>query len=557
MKYVIPAIMVTLILAPTIWFLTVYPDKAQKVPRTYVEWNQLVDDDSQVLEYEITVPTRHFEKEAYPIKVLERVGNIKVNFNSIEPSEYARKKDLMLATGNVPEIFDMEAMGVARYAKQNVLAPVPLNMLKKYCPSYVKLVNKYAPYIWLGGTYEGENFGIPLLWISSQFPRTGVWRKDWLENVEIYEVPETLDEMEEAFRRFREEDPDGNGKKDTYALSGDMENWYALFTEVFGAYGVMPFNWMLNEEDEFVYGGVQPEAKLALKRLRSWFEKGYLHPEFQTDKWYREVNQKFTSGKVGYVNYMASYESFDPNNPQSNYNKIKANGGEIIPAILPKGPNGDRGHRVWGAGVSYKVFSKKLLEKPEKIIRYLKVIERFMSNEQDYIEFVLGKQGVHWDWRMEGENNMGAMGLKGTFDDEEVDYGLLETRNRHGLGQFIFVERANLHVAYLDFDQSDKYLNPNKVKFRNTYTPKEWGIQDLLGKPNMVSKTNSILTRLRQKQIRVYVEIIIGQSSLDEFDDFVKEWYEEGGQELLDASRDYYNDYKEIAEQMQIEEVTK
>jgi putative aldouronate transport system substrate-binding protein len=509
-----------------------------------------VDDESIRLDFEITIPTRHFEKNAYPLKVLEKAGNINITFNSTEPSEYARKKDLMMSSGNVPEIFTTDANGIRRYAKQKIIAPIPHDILIKYCPSYVALVNRLAPDIWLGGMYQGKNYGLPTLWPGARYPRTGIWRKYWLDKVGIEKVPETLDEMEEAFKRFSEDDPDGNGKKDTYGLSGDMSSWYTMFTDVFGAYDVMPYNWMLDKNGNFVYGGVQPEAKDALKRLRSWYKKGYLHPEFQTDKWYREVQNKMISGKIGYHNYLSSYEAFDPDSPASALNKVRKQGGDIVPAILPSGPNGKRGHRVWGTGTGYQVFSATLLKQQEKIIRYLKITEKLMQDEALFIELTLGKQGTHWDWRMKDGKRAGAKGLKSDYKGKLLDFSDNKVRAKHGLQQFIFVDRPVLHVAVLDDKIVDTYLNPGKVNFRKTYTPPAWGRPDLLGKPSVVSETVPILERLRQKQMRIYVEIITGDKELDSFETFVDEWYKEGGQELFDASKAYYENFKKLESQI-------
>ncbi|HIU48197.1 MAG TPA: hypothetical protein IAB04_02410 [Candidatus Avimonoglobus intestinipullorum] len=64
----------------------------------------------------------------------------------------------------------------------------------------------------------------------------------------ITEVPETLEEYEEAFDKIVNNDPDQNGQKDTYAISGIGGNYYRQFDWVFGAYG---WNWMLRARTSF------------------------------------------------------------------------------------------------------------------------------------------------------------------------------------------------------------------------------------------------------------------------------------------------------------------
>ncbi len=45
-------------------------------------------------------------------------------------------------------------------------------------------------------------------------------RQDWLDNLKL-EVPTTIEELEGSCAPFTEDDPDGNGQKDTYGLGGD------------------------------------------------------------------------------------------------------------------------------------------------------------------------------------------------------------------------------------------------------------------------------------------------------------------------------------------------
>ena len=66
-------------------------------------------------------------------------------------------------------------------------------------------------------TFDGNLYAIPrgednssqanLLWI----------RQDWLEDLNL-EAPKTLDDVLTIMRAFTNDDPDGNGEKDTYQL---------------------------------------------------------------------------------------------------------------------------------------------------------------------------------------------------------------------------------------------------------------------------------------------------------------------------------------------------
>lgn len=97
-------------------------------------------------------------------------------------------------------------------------------------PNYTKVADANDDgTLWSTLIYNGKNYGVtnPM----DAVPMAMFWRKDWLDKLGL-EVPETLDDYEKVLTAFVEEDPDGNGKKDTAGLAE------RAFGAVFGAYGL-------------------------------------------------------------------------------------------------------------------------------------------------------------------------------------------------------------------------------------------------------------------------------------------------------------------------------
>ncbi|MHC4886008.1 MAG: type 2 periplasmic-binding domain-containing protein [Planctomycetota bacterium] len=519
------------------------PEEAAKRPPEFsaVDWGSVEDDLSEHLTLRVIAPSDKILPDALPIRLIEERFNVTMDFGQIHPTAWAKKKPMLLASGRIPDIFFDSGTGLSLGIKHGFVMPIPRSLLVKYCPSQVKLVNRFAPYAWPALENKGFNYGVPALWLDSRFPRTGTWRMDWLKNVGIDRVPETLVEMEEAFTRLTFKDPDGNGRQDTWGMSGDLMNWYTTFTEVFGAHGVMPYDFQLNHKGEFVYGGIQPGAKETLALLKRWNEKGIIHPDFIADRWFKEVNEKFYSGKTGYVNYMTSYEAYNQKSASSLVSKMKQRQptAEVVPSVLPAGPSGKRGHRVWGASGGGAVFGRHLAETPKKVIRFLKIMETMHRDEAFFIRTVIGDEGKHWKW---SDASKTATVQLDPYNDGEY-------LKKEGLRPNFFVA-SSLFAAYPGPEVTDKYQPAGMAEFKQRWRNPDWGTVDLIGNPEVVQEVAPLADRLRGFQIVAYAEFIRGERSLDTFDDFAKEWMRLGGDRFVEASKKYYQRQLELTRQM-------
>lgn len=152
----------------------------------------------------------------------------KIRFQPIFLSHdgYVKRKPLMMMGGQVPDVLrEYDPLLLQRDAYHGFLLPIPYEVILEHAPTYVRHVNETGPVAWLYAHWNGKNYGLPTTYYGGLFPGAGVWRGDWLKAVGIDKVPETLDEMHEALKRFRYNDPDGNGKQDTYGMTADLTRW--------------------------------------------------------------------------------------------------------------------------------------------------------------------------------------------------------------------------------------------------------------------------------------------------------------------------------------------
>ena len=123
-------------------------------------------------------------------------------------------------------------------------------------------------------TVDGEVIGI---YRSREIGRYGLsYRKDWAEAVGITEEPQTAEDVYELLYRFTWNDPDGNGKDDTFGL--EMTRYTGSFDIIQTWFGCGN-QWV--EEDGVLIPVHETEAYLeALNWLRRIYEDGLMRPDW-------------------------------------------------------------------------------------------------------------------------------------------------------------------------------------------------------------------------------------------------------------------------------------
>lgn len=147
----------------------------------------------------------------------------------------------------------------------------------------------------------GKLYGLPNVAIDADSPVLLWVRQDWLDKLEL-QAPQTFEDIENIAKAFIEKDPDGNGKRDTVGLSGYKNIIYGTkplvngLDAVFSALHAFPTNWIKDNAGNIVYGSITPETKQALAKLADWYKRGLLDPNFAL---YKETQEPIITGKSG------------------------------------------------------------------------------------------------------------------------------------------------------------------------------------------------------------------------------------------------------------------
>ncbi|MGI5899944.1 MAG: hypothetical protein ACOX8S_08500 [Christensenellales bacterium] len=259
------------------------------------------------------------EDDSWGENIFNETFNVKL---TILRAEDDSQRNVLFASGIIPDYISLGGIdAVTDYTNQGLLAEIPIELIEENMPGYYALCLTYDENFFRYSIVDGQNMGLPKLSAVQVAPVAAAIRADWLKNVGITKVPSTLEELEQAFVAFVENDPDQNGKKDTYAMSsagGEPKRAInrRLFPSIFGIYGVNPFWWTDNGEGGIEHGFTSERFKEALELLVKWYQMGLIDPEFVTDELRNsgeDVVFKFASGRTGYIDG-APYDDYEWDN---------------------------------------------------------------------------------------------------------------------------------------------------------------------------------------------------------------------------------------------------
>jgi putative aldouronate transport system substrate-binding protein len=476
---------------------------------------------------ELTVLYDYAMPENAPIKLrIEEAFNVKLNCLSNKATsteENKQKLQLMVTSGQKIDAFiAYDYTMLKKFAEQGVIAEVPVDLIEEEAPRMYNYLMGIFPGAWAFTNVNGKNYGFPTAWPLGDHSRTMSIRVDWLENLGM-EIPETLSDLEKALYAFRNDDPDGNVQKDTYGMSfyknpGNIQ----AFAPIYGAYGAHPQIFQV-KDGELVWGSIIPEAKEALTTLNKWYEDEIIDPSFFVDD-YTVFQEKWISGKFGLIpdtwwwtaGPSAKYYS------GALYDPVIAANPEAKPTTIPPpvGPDGDQGmrQRVVMEVIPMIVFGKHLENDLTKVRKFFNIWDELLNTEKWQVFIYHGDEGVTYRRTEEGTLEW------------IPPYDVWEKREEYGMNYFSWVPNYEI---YDTATKDGAWIKKERAK--------AIGPMDAIGGYPLESWTK-YKVNLNTIEEKAYIGFITGRRPLSEFDDFVQEWMNAGGKEVLEEARQVYKE---------------
>ncbi len=464
--------------------------------------------------------------------------NIEIVYDwTVDTQEYGNKLSLMLASNSLPDMFTLSSAEYLIYRQlvDNGMLADLTEAYEKCGGDYMKEVfasydeENLAPFRQDGALYAiaGGNFGYQhsLLWI----------RQDWMEKAGITEAPKTLEDMEALLTAWKNNPPSdeyvGMAMSSTNIGGGYGASYSA--DPIFQVFGATPKTWIKDKNGEVIYGSVAPEMKEGLAVLADWYQKGLIDTQFATRTATGATDALFTGSQTGmafapwwYCYTLADLPHNDPDAKMTVVNApLDASGKFNTAAANPAGQY---------------VVVRKDYEHPEVALKLLNAeFDMYRGFDEEGAELIKPNLATGVDW----EYMFPTGGVNLEYNTIIPDVALL-ARNYVDEGRLEGAPTATEYdkstaigaKAYADTGTLDDLA---WVHYHGRYLA-----SSIVDAPevNLVKPVFSFVTdsmsdlkpNLDTLEQTTFLKIVMGELPVDAFDQFVTDWYAQGGQTMTD-----------------------
>jgi len=457
----------------------------------------------------INVDTEGYDVNDNPyLKYIEEKNNLDIEIiNETDSQRYDTKVATVMASGDLPDYLQIGRTGgkaqLTRWAKEGLIIP-----LDEYLKDTKYLMKDMAQVSWDISKVDGKTYAIPAQRFDKS-PYLIFLRKEFVRNLGIDTTKvKTLDDWHKMLLRFVTDDPDKNGKADTFGITSRAVQIPGPGVEMF----LDSFD---GTESRVVDGEVRPfyiqeGYKNWLKFMRTLYSEKILDPEYVTTTGQQEW-EKAKSGKYGSFFWFWSIQEF---------RSIGGTRDDIVPMAPPLRADGSPAKFLYGGPIRHYESITKASKNPQRVIALfdwafsdeggtfvhagLQGLDYDIKDGQVVIK--PERKGKNWAWRwitlgiqkVKIDDQLQAL-LKQSWGDE----GLAHLKMSDALGKYDTIAlQAPYFLELAKFD-----LDTQEQAFRN--------------------------------------KVILGQVDIDrEWDNFVANWRKSGGNEWIRLHTEWYKSQK-------------
>lgn len=430
-------------------------------------------------------------------QLLEEKLNVNLEIQWIPATTYVDRMNAAMATGSLTHVVNISMEG----ANKEAIRDGQFWEIGPYLDQFENL-SKLKQDILKNTMVDGKLYA---LYQGRPLSRQGiVYRKDWADRLGL-SAPTTVDEYYEMLKQFTENDPDGNGQKDTIGLADRGDLNFGAFKTIASWYGA-PNEW--GEKDgQLLPSFMFPEYKQAMDFMKKLRDEGYMNADFPVTSKTDQQNMVKNGTAGTYIGCMCDVQVLHTDAVAVNPNAVLDVHNHIA------GPSGE--YTIWSIpGFNHPyLFPKSAVKTEEELLKILAFFDGLMTPEIANLIY----------WGIEGEHYTVEDGKAVPIDDQaKIDsevkpYNTIEVgepdTNGRLTGKF---QNPAAEKAEALFQDNDNYLvfDPTVTLDSETFTNNK--------------------DRLTQVITDATYQYMLGAIDEAGFDQAVERWKSEGGAKVIE-----------------------
>ncbi|GAX90057.1 extracellular solute-binding protein [Effusibacillus lacus] len=398
-----------------------------------------------------------FEKE------IERLTGIKAELVK-PPSDYDQKLLAAMSSGEKYDLVYLTKDKMDILVEQGVL----MNLTEKIKKSPVLSDPKVIPSEeWDMIRYkDGSIYGVFNKFEGGTLP---IVREDWMKKLNL-EHPKTLDDFYQVLKAFKEKDPDGNGKNDTYGLSTAGLYDIQGFMSAAGA----KYKYVIDKDGKRTIPYASEQAVPVYEWFAKLYKEGILDPNFATNDT-KKMRELFLTDRVGMVTYWDAWVGMFNNIRQKDDPNTK-----FVAKGIPGAVGSDGKIMLRRGDPSLWAIPKNALH-PETAMKFLE----FWHSKEGNILSTLGIEGHDYIMK-DGKYELTEEGKKHNMDHGVVIPNTTTWQNPFGMlpgvkeaQKIILDNKATIEVATKDWPAAEKIVQNYAFKAMTGQMPAKEAVQKM------------------------------------------------------------------------------
>lgn len=414
--------------------------------------------------------------------VSEQLGReIHIELAPISEGTYSESMGLLLQSGEIPDLMYFQGGDYQFAITQQILEDLtPYIENSTYAKSMMQPFNEERmsnyPYI---------------LWLAPDRIKVPVVRNDWFEGSETGEAL-LQDPSPENYKAFFSELKEQHDLKSAFTVPGDITEMDTIFDKAFG----IETSWV-KDGDSYIHSKVSQGTKDKLAYYAELYAEGLLDNEWLTQKWDTKESA-FYNGEVGVV-------SGTNGSVVNIYNTkmVSQNGEEAELIVLPPAKGVAQGYTPSDVSKESRGWAISSYSENKDVVF---AILEYMASPEGQILDKLGYEGEH-------------------YNVDNGEYVLTEKISE-------WWPRFHESIVGLEANVSEETPYFSKAALDSLDMTQEYASFD-----NIFVMPEEYITNwdaCESLYLEFAADVISGNRSIDEFDDYVKDWNALGGAEITE-----------------------